>query len=460
MSYEFNTGMKVFSRLYVGYQEQGKGQVPLGFATPYEENAAGRKRQETVDNWSKGWHEKKPKIAPKIIDNELATGFKITDDIKRVYYGGGNVVFRVEDPRGFELEIQSQNLMTLISLVGLNAGGEVPGKCCWGRDEGKNILIHESSEEFKKARLAAETIKPLAGIKAEFKRGDILILTSAKKVQYLGRFWLSGYDSGSDENGPKYQFTSPNIKVNGGKLPGSNLGTYTIVAPKQFHVVQDLSGEKSVVQIYRDIKVVAVEKSVEAETSVKDALKFINSRTRIVSASAADMTTWLCAADHKRPLVWKKELITEAAKNKIVSRIKRDNKDRHGGGDFYDYLSRSDGLNPPLQFVVELNGELWNPQWHDIRDEGHAYDKNKQTLTLINFDEKKIHVTGLETRDAHHYKSSYAFHYSNHLIPLEGEVKEIPIITKPPKNNLTEPLEAWYQKGIVYTLNPVYEGEQ
>jgi len=96
-SYERNTGMKVFSKLYVGYKKQGKGQVDLGFATPYEDNAAGRRRQETVNSWALGWRGKKPDREATIIDNDLAEGFKITDDIKRVYYGGGNVVFRVED---------------------------------------------------------------------------------------------------------------------------------------------------------------------------------------------------------------------------------------------------------------------------------------------------------------------------------------------------------------------------
>src|SRR5277367_6289980 len=108
---EVNNKMKVFSQLYVGLRDQGKDAVDLGFATPYEDNAAGRKRQGTVDTWCSGY-QKKPNT--KLFDNVPRTGFRITDDVKRVYYGGGNVVFRVYDPYGFELEIQSQNLMALL----------------------------------------------------------------------------------------------------------------------------------------------------------------------------------------------------------------------------------------------------------------------------------------------------------------------------------------------------------
>jgi hypothetical protein len=155
--------MKVFSRLYVGLQAPRDG-VPLGFATPYEENAAGRKRQETVNNWASPFIAKDGKYVreepiTKIIENDPAPGFKITDDVKRVYWGGGNVVWRVEDPRGFELEIQSNNLMAIIQSAGVNEGGLIPGQCVWGRSGGDNILLHETSDEYKDAVKAAETLK-------------------------------------------------------------------------------------------------------------------------------------------------------------------------------------------------------------------------------------------------------------------------------------------------------------
>lgn len=146
---------------------------------PFEKNSAFNNRKGTVDGWAKNIDRmpviengecvydengrikyKEPKsIESQIIENVPRQGFKITDDVKRVYWGGGNVAWRVYDPAGFELEIQSQNLMSIIQSVGLTEGGGIPGKCIWGRSGKDNILLHETSEEYKNAILAAENLK-------------------------------------------------------------------------------------------------------------------------------------------------------------------------------------------------------------------------------------------------------------------------------------------------------------
>ena len=53
----FNKGMKVFSKLFVGIKKAYEDNPPLAFATPYEENAAGKKRQDTVMSWLGGEYE-------------------------------------------------------------------------------------------------------------------------------------------------------------------------------------------------------------------------------------------------------------------------------------------------------------------------------------------------------------------------------------------------------------------
>ena len=319
MSYEFNTGMKVFSKLYVGFNIPQKAGAtfdnetrswseynftcPLAFATPYEENAAGRKRQSTVDGWANKFYQptnkKQVPVKPaEIIDNDLQPGFKITDDIKRVYYGGGNVVFRVADPRGFELEIQSQNLMTLISLVGINAGGEIPGKCCWGRDGGANILIHESSDEYKNARLAAETIKPIAGIKATFRRGDELILTNGNKVTYLGRFYFSGWKYGEDSGragSGEVVFNSPTTTI---KEIDSNTSDYEVTGPVQFHVVKNEGLVLPEVILYREIKAASIIKPIDEELSINAALTIIGAGA--MNTAGASDTYYTLASDNKQ----------------------------------------------------------------------------------------------------------------------------------------------------------------
>lgn len=205
----FNKGMKVFSKLFVGIKKAHNDNPPLAFATPYEENAAGKKRQETVISWLGGRHvpivengnyvfdsygRQKYKDVDhntKIFDNVPRSGFKITDDVKRVYWGGGNVVWRVFDPYGYELEIQSNNLMALIQSCGVEVGGLIPGNCVWGRDGGVNILLHESSEEYKNAIKAAETLKPNKKIpmKDRIVGGKYTLQTGEQGI-YLGKVWV------------------------------------------------------------------------------------------------------------------------------------------------------------------------------------------------------------------------------------------------------------------------------
>lgn len=178
--------MKVFSWLYakkrapihISYESSA-----LGFATPHEDNAAGRKRQETVDSWAGAGQ---PVI---MIDNVPRSGFKITDDIKRTYWGGGNVVFRVLDPIGIELEIQSQNLMMLIREAGIDAGGEIRGKCLWGRDGAHNILLHETSEDYKNATTSYEKHVKVIPTK-DLIVGGVYKTKAGNEYTYFGRFFV------------------------------------------------------------------------------------------------------------------------------------------------------------------------------------------------------------------------------------------------------------------------------
>lgn len=251
---ELNKGMKVFSQLFVGLMEQSKGQCDLGFATPYEDNAAGRKRQETVKGWRTGayWdHEaKEQKIRharTKIIDNKPRGGFKITDDIKRVYWGGGNVVFRVYDPEGFELEIQSQNLMAIIQVAGINEGGVIPGYCLWGRDGGNNILLHEKSDEYKNALLAAETLKPIKQTAAAARvPGTKYLLQDGREGVYLGRFWIIRDDYRNDVPYATHCKAKIGPYTTHGKLQERKMGE-----PEAFDAVDVGTREEHIIRLYK-----------------------------------------------------------------------------------------------------------------------------------------------------------------------------------------------------------------
>lgn len=274
-SRELNKGLKIFSQLYVGFKTQGEGNVDLGFATPFENNAAFRKRKETVDKWST-WSEyvldPNSKFGykldengqyvivnhasrTKVINNVPREGFKITDSVKRVYWGGGNVVWRIEDPLGFELEVQSQNLLAIIQNCDINTG-VIKGKCLWARDGKDNILIHESSEEYKNALKAAETLKaPSTVPMAERVVGGKYLMKNGSEAIYMGRMYAylpcikradALYKNYREDRAPAQFVKIPNITAkfsSGWANHGSGLvvteSQYSAGTVEQFDVVAD-----------------------------------------------------------------------------------------------------------------------------------------------------------------------------------------------------------------------------
>jgi hypothetical protein len=67
-------------------------------------------------------------LQPTIIKNVPMNGFRLVKTVTR--YSTSNKVWRVQDPRGFQLEISSANLETLIHST-IILGGLIDGYCVW-----------------------------------------------------------------------------------------------------------------------------------------------------------------------------------------------------------------------------------------------------------------------------------------------------------------------------------------
>ena len=177
------------SQHYIGLKPERdtESSLPLAFATPFGTDAAFEKRKSTVDNWCRGYGTYVngkyvyPEFDAKVHDNELMEGFRIAESVRRTGWNGGNVVWRVVDPRGFELEISSANFARIVDCTTI-VNGEIKGKCIWGRDGAANVLLPEASEPYQQA--AANTkrstmkidMKSLAvGDEVEFKDGQIWV---------------------------------------------------------------------------------------------------------------------------------------------------------------------------------------------------------------------------------------------------------------------------------------------
>ncbi len=142
--------MKFSDKLYVGFQREryNNSDEPrlLGFAVPYGETKAEKSRMETVDNWSNSSRHKDDfKQDSRIIDNVPIRGFKLLEVVRR--YSTSNKLFRVMDPRGFELEISADNLLDL-ALQCTIVKGDVIEECVWAQSNGV-YLLPTTSEQYK-----------------------------------------------------------------------------------------------------------------------------------------------------------------------------------------------------------------------------------------------------------------------------------------------------------------------
>jgi hypothetical protein len=176
--------IKIPAKHYVGMVKRQNEKIPLGFITPWGEDAAAKKRIATVDAWSKQRYHGNTALPAMTIDNVPMSGFKMTTDIRSSSYGGVDK-WRIEDPRGFELEITSHNLAQLLT-VGMIDRGEIADTCVWARDGQNNVLLSTSTDIYKEAVQNTQVAAMTANWK-DVKIGNTVLLQNNVTGVWLGR---------------------------------------------------------------------------------------------------------------------------------------------------------------------------------------------------------------------------------------------------------------------------------
>ena len=198
--------MKIFEKNFVGITtKERRDDVtmgPLAFLVPYENNAAGRKREETVKRWLYGYgfvsgltcEEDAKEGHTMVIDNVPARGFQIVDFAER--YSTSNKLARIYDPNGFELEISIDNLIDIITKTTIK-NGVIDDKMIWARDGANNRLIFVDSDEYRNADMISKKTKKTKKPKFKHSAGDIIIGSYWNDAYlYLGQFhpqWIVPY---------------------------------------------------------------------------------------------------------------------------------------------------------------------------------------------------------------------------------------------------------------------------
>ena len=152
------------------------------FTAENEETKAFLKRQGTGKEWARNYGGKGEELT---LENTPTQGFRITDSATR--WSTSNKLIQVEDPRGFVVEIPTDNLVVLLKYVTVEQA-VIKGDCVWGKEGGQHILLPVNSEIYKKA---TKQVK-LDSTKVSFSKltvGQTVKFTvdDTKEYIYLGR---------------------------------------------------------------------------------------------------------------------------------------------------------------------------------------------------------------------------------------------------------------------------------
>lgn len=189
--------LKIYDKSFVGIKESG-----LGFLTPYGTDEASLNRQNTVKRWCEsGRDSKNPKY--KVVENKYASGFKILHDVKR---NTENVVWRILDPNGYELELSSPNVEHIIQTCTITKG-LIKEKLLWARNKAQNYLLPEGSEYAKTAVRLSDSNATKIDVN-DIRVGETVYLANEKTGIYVGVFYILPK---LDINWPSYYMRVANV---------------------------------------------------------------------------------------------------------------------------------------------------------------------------------------------------------------------------------------------------------
>lgn len=142
--------IKIHSKLW--YITDDTREDNLSYLCQYETTESGevaanvKKMQATGRGWVRGENKDKSGI---IIDNTPTKNIYVGCSVSR--WSTSNKLFRVTDPRGFTIEIPTDNLATLLHHTTV-VKGVVQEECVWGKEGNNHILLPINSEPYRLTR--------------------------------------------------------------------------------------------------------------------------------------------------------------------------------------------------------------------------------------------------------------------------------------------------------------------
>lgn len=206
----------VAPKIRVGFQNRSDtftGQ--LAYIIYYDEKGKIRKEK----SWE-GWRDKK--IDPKEFENVPTEGFTINKDIKRYsgeWFSSTRTMIRVHDPRGFEFEVTTENLIGILMHTDCLRRGLI-GEFVYAWMGTELVLLPTNSEEYKNAvkyttglskKVSAKELVP--GISYKTKReGNVIYIGRMNWYSYKDESWYSCYWDGPRKEQKVHVFTNDDGK--------------------------------------------------------------------------------------------------------------------------------------------------------------------------------------------------------------------------------------------------------
>ena len=194
---------------YVGWGNFAEKDA-LAFMTVWGTSAAAKKRMKTVDDWVAYRSKNTIGAVKQVLDNVPLTGFEIAKEVRR--WTTSNVVWRITDPRGFQLEISSNNMAYILGNCVID-NGVIKDELIWVRDGKDNYLLPTASKEFatykRNSKAKASNIKI-----SDINVGDRISLLTGETGIYLGMYTCV-------------------------KLGSSYCGSDKIIDQKRYHIIRD-----------------------------------------------------------------------------------------------------------------------------------------------------------------------------------------------------------------------------
>jgi len=173
--------INISKRICVGWNNVSSDQLPSGIIAPLGKSTAEKKRLNTVKKYPNN----------KEYDNKPLPGFTI-EDHGRKRYSTSTTTYNVIDPRGFKVEITSENLIDIVQISGITEG-LIQDKCVWVRHDSRTgmILLPIISEDYKEAVQNTELLDNKVKISA-VQIGDTVITQGGQTGTFMGTLSLYG----------------------------------------------------------------------------------------------------------------------------------------------------------------------------------------------------------------------------------------------------------------------------